>query len=110
MRGERMEYTSESTIDNPPEGEQVELIQKKSDAQDTLEDMEASAGRERKFEVDLTLRLKRGKTYVVPLLQGHFSNTQIEELIFKALGSRYAKNVIKAVLDKPDTGYNGKAN
>ncbi len=99
------EYVSSSSIDNPPkesddEG-QVELIPKQSDEERTTEELTKEVGYERNFEVDLTLKLKSGKTYTIPILQGSYPNVRIEDLLKMALESRRTKNVIQAVLDLP---------
>lgn len=103
MRNE--EYVSSSTIDSPPrdtddEG-QVEMIPKKSDEEKAMDELTTEVGIERNFEVDLTLKLKSGKTYTIPILQGSYPNIRIEELLKLALESRRTKNVIQAVLDLP---------
>lgn len=115
------EYVSSSTIDNPPngvahddeddntEGEQVPLIEDKNSVVKTREELLAVKGVQRSFAADLTLRLKAtdgGKTFVIPLLQGDYPNTEILQFLALALKSRRSLNVIEAVLDCPEQVFN----
>ena len=59
---------------------------------------------ERNFTIELTLKLKRGRAYSIPLLAGEFPASRIKELIELSVNSRRNQLVIDAVLDLPKEG------
>lgn len=102
------EYISESTIDRPPKAEkddepeagQVEMFEKPTDEEATRKELDGEA-RYRSFGVELTLKLKRGRTFTVPLLAGEFNSQDIMGLIDLSLKGRKNRAVIDAILDNP---------
>lgn len=57
---------------------------------------------ERQFDLELTLKLKRGRCYTIPLLAGKFNSSTIFELLNLAMRSRRNCSIIEAVLDNPE--------
>jgi hypothetical protein len=89
---EGFEYTSSSTIDNPPEVKE-----------ETREPVNQLYRGERIFAVNLTLRLtpKGGQTVTIPVFCDDTRGTMVEEMLELAMRDPRTRGIILSVLDNP---------
>lgn len=99
------QYVSTSSIDKPPreekEPDQKEMFEKVPDEEGAKKEMDGNPDYLR-FGVELTLKLKRGRVYTIPLLAGEYTNSDIVGLLELALKGRKNRAVIDSILDVPE--------
>ena len=102
-------YVSSSTIDSPPrpekdeedgESKQMKLIDDVPNEELTKKELDGDQAY-RTFGVELTLKLKRGRVYTIPLLAGEFNSMDVIGLLDLALKGRRNRVVIESILDNP---------
>lgn len=97
---EGFEYTSSSTIDNPPQVED-----------EKREPVNQLYRGERVFAVNLTLRLtpKGGQTVTIPVFCDDTRGTMVEEMLELAMRDSRTRGIILSVLDNPKDRVAGEA-